>query len=327
MSIAGGWERDLHEEGIEPHPGPRYISKNINSLKQSGALFKTLRAIRIESTRTPITAVFIQDHRLPRSYHATAARMARNFNILLVAAYAPPHTNGTCYGGTMILIPHTAIELEKGEDIHSACDRIRASRKASASARILRVTMKVGGHKRALTAAYAPSVASDRPPFFASLATRLTKQTVLAIDANCVPDPAKDLRRTAASPYPNIGAKELHEAVDTKQLRDIVRELSDPLTNFTPHHIGAGGHVCWSRIDQIYVPTDQHSQYTIGPPGDLSSRYAGSCSIVSCLYVLNMGIHMFGYKSSPCDSTMSSRIDIGCGHLSTPPALTYLYIP
>ena len=51
---------------------------------------------------------------------------------------------------------------------------------------------------------------------------------------------------------------------------------------------------------------------------NLSSRYAGSCSIVSCLYVLNMGIHMFGYKSSPCDSTMSSRYDIGCGHISTP---------
>jgi hypothetical protein len=24
------WIRDLTEEGIEPHPGPRYITKNIN---------------------------------------------------------------------------------------------------------------------------------------------------------------------------------------------------------------------------------------------------------------------------------------------------------
>ena len=26
------WVRPLEEEGIEPHPGPRYVSKNVNGL-------------------------------------------------------------------------------------------------------------------------------------------------------------------------------------------------------------------------------------------------------------------------------------------------------
>ena len=47
------WVRDVNEEGIEPHPGPRYLSKNINSIQGKGKLFQALRAIRRESDRDP----------------------------------------------------------------------------------------------------------------------------------------------------------------------------------------------------------------------------------------------------------------------------------
>ena len=62
---ATAWVRDLTEEGIEPHPGPRYLSKNVNSVQGDGKLFQMLHSIQREHTRTPITAVFVQDHRLP----------------------------------------------------------------------------------------------------------------------------------------------------------------------------------------------------------------------------------------------------------------------
>ena len=112
MSEAEVWERDLNAEGIEPHPGPRYISKNINSLLKTGELYKILDHIVHESAREKITAVFIQDHRLPPQYHETALRIAHNKNLLIIIAYAPPRPTcprHTCYGGTMIIIPHTAI--------------------------------------------------------------------------------------------------------------------------------------------------------------------------------------------------------------------------
>ena len=43
------WIRDLTEEGIEPHPGPRFISKNLNGIKTKGKLYRLLKAVRIES--------------------------------------------------------------------------------------------------------------------------------------------------------------------------------------------------------------------------------------------------------------------------------------
>ena len=59
------WVRDQTEEGIEPHPGPRYLSKNVNSVQGDGKLFQMLHSIQREHTRTPITAVFVQDHMQP----------------------------------------------------------------------------------------------------------------------------------------------------------------------------------------------------------------------------------------------------------------------
>ena len=109
------------KQGIEPHPGPRYLHKNVNSVQGDGKLFQMLQSIQREHTRTPITAVFVQDHRLPAARNAEMQRIARGMNMLAIATHAPPHpTTGACYGGTMIVIPHDAIELEKGETIHDA---------------------------------------------------------------------------------------------------------------------------------------------------------------------------------------------------------------
>jgi hypothetical protein len=49
------WIRDLNEEGIEPHPGPRMISKNVNGM--SKAVYQYLKSISEEHRHNPITAV------------------------------------------------------------------------------------------------------------------------------------------------------------------------------------------------------------------------------------------------------------------------------
>ena len=45
----------------------------------------------------------------------------------------------------------------------------------------------------------------------------LRKDTILAIDANCVPDVDLDTQRDATTAYDNAGAKELAEAIDEFQ--------------------------------------------------------------------------------------------------------------
>ena len=267
---ATAWVRDLTEEGIEPHPGPRYLSKNVNSVQGDGKLFQMLHSIQREHTRTPITAVFVQDHRLPAARNAEMQRIARGMNMLAIATHAPPHpTTGACYGGTMIVIPHDAIELEKGETIHDATQRIERTKRVIAThkGRYIAVTMKVEQRDRHMVAAYAPAIPADRPTFLRSLTNKLKKTTVLGIDANCVPDVTLDLKRTATSPYPNQGADDLRDAVDRKSLVDVARAVSGKAPIFTAHHVVRGGE-CWSRIDQIYVPAEDDVQYELGPPGD-----------------------------------------------------------
>jgi hypothetical protein len=59
------WIRDLCADGdIESQPGPRYITKNVNSISGPGKLYQTFLSIRNESDRDPITSVLIQDHRI-----------------------------------------------------------------------------------------------------------------------------------------------------------------------------------------------------------------------------------------------------------------------
>ena len=268
------WIRDLTEEGIEPHPGPRYLSKNLNSIHGKNKLYNTFKRIRRESTHTPITALFIQDHRLGPSRAAEIETLARGMKLLAITAHAPPHPRTKiCYGGTMIVIPHESIEVEKDETMQDACDRIKATKKAAARGRYLTVTMKVDTAKRKLVAAYAPAKPSDRPAFFNTIAPRLTRRTVLGIDANCVPDTTLDLQRDATTPYRNDGADILSDAVDRKGLIDVVREIKGNEPCFTAHHVVAGG-TCWSRIDQIYIPRDGSTHYALGPANDIFPQHS-----------------------------------------------------
>ena len=137
--VVSVWVRDLTEEGIEPHPGPRYLSKNVNSVLKKGKLYNYLKRIRNESTRTPITAVFIQDHRLPRAQRDRIESMAKGLKLLAITSHSPPHPhNRICYGGTMIVIPYEAIEPEENETIHAACERIKRTQKRAASGRSIK---------------------------------------------------------------------------------------------------------------------------------------------------------------------------------------------
>ena len=82
-------QRPRTEEGIEPNPGPRYITKNVNGLQGGTRLRDCLLAISNENQREPITAVFIQEHNLHESAAAAHQNAARAKKLLLIIAYAP----------------------------------------------------------------------------------------------------------------------------------------------------------------------------------------------------------------------------------------------
>ena len=208
------WLRDLCADGdIESQPGPRYITKNVNSIQGDSKLYHTLKSIRRESDRHPITAIFLQDHRLGRDREKDIASMAKAQSLLTITAHPPKHRDGKHYGGTMVIIPYESIELEKGETIHDACTHIDTTRQAACKARIVSATMKVDGKKRKLVSSYAPDKAvstdanSTRSTLFANILKKfITRDSIIGMDANCVPDPRLDIKKTTPSPYDNEGA-------------------------------------------------------------------------------------------------------------------------
>ena len=108
-----------------------------------------------------------------------------------------------------------------------------------------------------LVSVYAPpdSAAATRPDFFKhALGPQLTGNTILGLDANCVPDEALDLKRVANSPYRNDGADELEDICSAHSLIDVAREWLGDLPFFTAHHTVPGGTVTSTRIDRIYAP-------------------------------------------------------------------------
>ena len=166
----------------------------------------------------------------------------------------------------MIIIPHSSIELEKDETIDAACDRIRKTRVATQKGNIVSAHMKVNGIRRKLVCAYAPPKNTTEPTktrtyFFKRLRVHMTRDAVLALDANCVPDPAIDHKSSTNATYPNEGADELAKLVCDFNLLDVTRATLGEEPFYTAHHITVNGAHTHTRIDQIYAPMDDRTQW------------------------------------------------------------------
>ena len=88
------WIRDLHEEGIEPHPGPpmtrRILCKNLDGGISTPAEFeKFLSGILREHKQSPLAAVCVQEHNLAKSKMSWYLRRAGDRKILFLAKHAP----------------------------------------------------------------------------------------------------------------------------------------------------------------------------------------------------------------------------------------------
>ena len=94
-------------------------------------------------------------------------KIAKGLELLAITNHAPAHhRNGVCYGGTMIVIPYSAIERKENESLHAACERIKSTQHNAARGRFTSVTMTVSNRQRKLVAAYAPSDPQPSPPTF-----------------------------------------------------------------------------------------------------------------------------------------------------------------
>ena len=252
IRAAGAWVRDLTEEGIEPNPGPRYISKNVNGMSGLANAVKMFMRIVKSHQQKPITAIFIQEHNIKESGVAAMVAAARDCELIIAIAPCP---DGTPKGGTAIIIPRSAVEIAPRSNFSSTLEKLESSVRTLPSGRAVTLRMSVEGTPTQLTSAYAPARSASRPNFF-SIALRqfITKDTILGIDANCVPNEALDLQRASTSPYDNAGSTELASLMAEAELVDVARECLGDEPFFTSHHNVQGNTTTRTRIDQLYAP-------------------------------------------------------------------------
>lgn len=252
----------------------RYLSKNLAGLQSPGRLKHFLKHLNMQN-RTgglPIGACLAQEHNLDPRSRENHQKLAHHFRVLAIIAYGPEgETQGT---GAAIFIPYSSIELDtsQSETLHEAIDRVARTKVTALAGRLAQVTTLVAGKPVQITAAYAPARKTKaceklRVVFMKRLSRYLSRNTLLGIDANCVPDTRLDLRRDATSEYDNEGANELACAVARFGLIDTAREELGDEPFFTCHKNTQAG-VCHSRIDQIYTPDLDDQIWTHKPAHD-----------------------------------------------------------
>ena len=262
------WVRDLTEEGIEPNPGPRVCSKNIDGISNPETFNSTMYKIAREHERDPILAVMLQEHHITKDKHAEmrCAEVAKTHDLLYVQAHRPAASGK---GGAAIVIPMSSIERKDAKEDHAtAIKRVADSMKQDPSGEWITIDTLIDGKAATLASAYAPpdSRADERPEFFEELAQDINDHTILGIDANCVPDERIDLQRNGSTPYNNTGAEEMALAAALHDLTDVTREtLGDETPFFTNSTRLQDDSVTKTRIDQVYTPAIDAIIFKLNP--------------------------------------------------------------
>ena len=240
--------RDLHEEGIEPNPGPAYITKNVNGISDLRLWESILFNIAREHKKHPIGALFLQEIRIRDT--KKHKQMALEHKIYMLAH---PNVRNPGTGGTAILIPQDSIERRDGESHHQAWERVRKTLRCLPEGRGIACDTLLGGKTKRLASVYAPANPDLRPAFFNTLPRLINKHTILGIDANCVPDVLLDRKSPARSPYNNTGAATLNHIIANLGLIDVARVCLGTEPFFTSFH-NSGPGLTQTRIDRVYAP-------------------------------------------------------------------------
>ena len=254
---ASCWVRDVHEEGIEPHPGPPqwhgFLSKNIDGLNDRFG--NTMHLISVEHKARPIRAIFIQEHHIKKAKaeELNVSAAAGAHGLLYFQAHLP---DAESKGGTALVIPIDTLEKKGKELEHQAIKRVTDSVERRPDGRMVSATILINGTETKLTSIYAPVTGpnhQDRDAFFEDVARSITPGTVIGMDANCHLAPI-DYQSNAASQVDNTGAAELHDIIADNGLIDVTREsLGHDHTHFTNHTNTANG-VTKRRLDLVLAP-------------------------------------------------------------------------
>jgi len=261
------WIRDLHEEGIEPHPGPSALSKNIDGL--TARFSEVMHRISTRHKSAPIQVVLLQEHHLTssRADFLRVTQVARNLGLFYAQAHRPVNE---AKGGAAIVIPLDMIERKPGESKVEAIRRVEASVYRSPDGRVVTATTMINGESVTMASIYAPVDPAARPTFFTAIKPRFTAANgphLIGMDANCIFDTRLDVSRPGPpDPDDTKGRAELRDLLIAADTTDITRETMGDASYYTNHTVLQGRvQMTRKRIDHIHTPTIDSVIWTFRP--------------------------------------------------------------
>ena len=157
----------------------------------------------------------------------------------LIIAFPPPAPDGVHRGGSLIIVDTRQLTVRSTPVVEAG---------------LVTAEVEWGGVTFNLASLYAPAKAPERLRFLDGLAAKLTKDTILGGDFNCVPDVTLDVFSRNPLGYANQGATKLAEEMEKVSLADERRTQLGNERELTRAGTTRNGQI-GTRIDRWYTPT------------------------------------------------------------------------
>ena len=237
----------------------KLMSINLRGAQEGNRFAALIRNADKWRAKEGVTVICAQEHNLDPAREDELQRIAASRGFRAVFGFAPAQgQNGVHWGGTLILCDERSVSVSH---VHVETEDLT------------RVSIEWNGRKWDIASVYVPVSPAKRLTFIATLTTKLTKQTIVGGDWNCVPDVTLDASGPNALNYRNIGATALDTALAQLELLDIRREQLGNEIEITR----IGDNIA-TRLDRWYVPLHKDFEdllYTIETRSDLLFKKEG----------------------------------------------------
>ena len=226
------------------------LTYNVRGMGGEPGFLKFLVMLQTRKKKEKLGAICVQEHLLPEDNHQKWLEIAKIKGFSLIITYGRANDEESRKGGVLVLIDDSSLSVV--QTLHSQPGFIM-------------LELMWGGKLLTLANVYSPAAAIARIDFFNSIKTKISPNTIIGGDWNCVPDKTLDVQSANPLGYPNRGALLLATIMSDHNLVDERREQLGNEPEYTRKGPTPQGKVTSTRLDVWYTPVDlQYLQtYTV----------------------------------------------------------------
>jgi hypothetical protein len=219
---------------------------NIRGMEGKEGFHNFLHTFRRKADNEALSVMCVQEHNLTPQLEDDLKRLAQSKDFELEVSYGRHEDPASTRGGVMTIVDTKKVNIVKVEHKMPG---------------FLMLKLNANGREITVANAYAPASSGlHRIDFFNAIKTKLTLETFVCGDWNCVPDVTLDVRSANPLAYENRGSTLLETIMDDNHLID---ERRLQLGNDREYTRDDEAHGTSTRIDRWYTPDDVDYLQTI----------------------------------------------------------------